>query len=176
MQIRPYEHKDRKVVLEIYRSALKDQERYAGLVSPPEDDGFFEREWREHENSLRRQPKNWWVAHDGKNIVGILWMQYLTDSLGPYASVREIDVHPHYRNRGIGTLLLSHAEQLSRAADVVMLLISGFITNPAIRLYRRVGFTNFPDRYKNDKNPNHVILWKPFRKDLIEKVPPNKAL
>ncbi|MCK4304513.1 MAG: GNAT family N-acetyltransferase [Candidatus Eisenbacteria sp.] len=168
MEISRYEVRDRTAVLEVLRLGLRDQECYAALIAPPENDGFFEREWREHEVGLAQEPENWWVVHDESRITGILWMRYPTDILGPYATVREIDVHPEYRNKGIGTLLLKYAEELSRSTDAVMLLISALITNPAVRLYRRLGFPDFPDHYKNDKNPNHVVLWKPFRNDLIE--------
>jgi ribosomal protein S18 acetylase RimI-like enzyme len=176
MEISQYQVRDRDTVLQVLRLGLKDQERYAALLDPPEDNGFFEREWREHEDGLTQEPDNWWVARDRSRptptggIAGILWMRYPTDRLGPYATVREIDVHPEYRNKGIGTRLLNHAEQLSRSTDAVMLLISALITNPAVRLYQRLGFTDFPDHYKNDKNPNHVVLWKPFRKDLIKEL------
>jgi GNAT superfamily N-acetyltransferase len=157
-----------EAVLEVFRLGLQDQERYARLVTPPEDDGFYDREWREHEEGIVRNMDDWWVADDRSEVVGFIWMQYPMDELGPYATVREVDVHPEHRNKGIGTLLLKHAEELSRSTDAVMLLISGFITNPAIRLYRRLGFTDFPDCYKHDKNPNHVVLWKPFRADLMK--------
>jgi GNAT superfamily N-acetyltransferase len=170
MEISQYQACDRTAVLEVLCLGLRDQERFAALIAPPENDGFFEREWREHEDGLAQEPENWWVVHDESTITGILWMCYPTASLGPYATVREIDVHPGVRNKGIGTLLLKHAEELSRSTDALMLLISSFITNPAIRLYRRLGFTDFPDQYKNDKNPNHVVLWKPFQEELIKEV------
>jgi ribosomal protein S18 acetylase RimI-like enzyme len=168
MEIQRYRAQDRDAVLGVFRLGLKDQERYARLVVPPENEGFFQQEWREHEEGLAQEPENWWVTHDGSTVTGILWMRYPIGSSGPYASVREIDVHPEHRNSGIGALLLKHAEQLARSTDAVMLLISALSTNPAVCLYHRLGFTDFPDRYENDKNPNHVVLWKPLRQDLIE--------
>jgi hypothetical protein len=44
-----------------------------------------------------------------------------------------------------------------------MLLISAFISNPALRLYRRLGFTDFPAQFRMDLNPNHIVLWKELR-------------
>jgi hypothetical protein len=41
MEIRVFRNEDKQEVLEILRLGLKDQEHYAGLVDPPEDDGFF---------------------------------------------------------------------------------------------------------------------------------------
>lgn len=168
LKIGRYHPGDKKAVLEILRLGLQDQERYAGGVVPPENAGFFEREWAEYEEGLAQEPKNWWVIRDGARVAGILWMRYPMDRLGPYATVREIAVHPEYRNKGLGTRLLNYAEKLSRSANVVMLLISGFVTNPAIRLYRRFGFQDFPERYKENKNPSYAVLWKPFRENLME--------
>jgi GNAT superfamily N-acetyltransferase len=124
---------------------------------------FFDREWHELTKNLQDEPENWWVAVDNGKVVGIMWLSYEIGSLGPYASVGEIDVHPAFRNSGIGTKLLAKAEELVRSSDAVMLLIGGFISNPAIRLYRQVGFVDFPDVYREDKNPNHVVLWKPLK-------------
>ena len=48
-----------------------------------------------------------------------------------------------------------------------MLLISGFRNNRALELYRRQGYTDFPDRFREDKNPNNSVLWKPLAEKLL---------
>jgi hypothetical protein len=44
----------------------------------------------------------------------------------------------------------------------VMLFISAYRTNPAVRLYRRLGFTDLPSAHRLDRNPNWEVLWKPL--------------
>ena len=54
--------------------------------------------------------------------------------------VAELDVDPEYRNRGIGGVLLAHAEAEARRAGVRCLSLTTAITNPARRLYERNGY------------------------------------
>jgi len=164
--IRLYEDKDYADLVKILRAGLKVQETYAASVSPPENNGFFQSEWEEHISRLKEHPEEWSVYEKSGEIVGLLWVQFLPDELGGYGTVRDIIVASEYRNLGIGTQLLDYAEDLARKRNVDSFLISGLITNPAIDLYRRQGFTDFPDKFRNDNNPNHVVLWKPFSENL----------
>jgi ribosomal protein S18 acetylase RimI-like enzyme len=166
MKIRLYEDEDQDDLLNVLEEGLKVQETYAAEINPPENDGFFQEEWEEHLSGLKENPEEWSVYEKNGRIVGLLWLRFLPDELGPYATVREIIVTSEFRNLGIGTQLLDHAEDLARKRSVDSFLISGLISNPAIGLYRRQGFTDFPDKFKNDKNPNHVVLWKPYSERL----------
>lgn len=162
--VREYEALDRQFVEDLLRIGIEDQKVFAALASPPEDEGFLESEMEEHLAGLDVEPSSWWVAEasDG-TVVGCLWVHSADDALGPYRTVRQIIVSPSFRRRGIGAALLGVAEKISRASDAVMLLISGYGTNPALDLYRQVGFTEFPPEHRRDPNPNNVVLWMPFR-------------
>lgn len=160
--IRSYSSEDREEVLLILREGLSIQEKYASIISPPENVGFFAEEWEEHTKGLNQFPEEWWVYQNEERITGILWTRFQMDKIGPYGSIREIIVAGDYRNLGIGTRLVKHAVGLAIDRGADFFLISSLVSNPAVRLYRRLGFSDFPDRFKEDKNPNHVVLWKPL--------------
>lgn len=152
----------------LLRRGLREQEVFAAAVDPPEDAGFFEAEMAEHLEGLDRVPEAWRVAVDERGTVtGLLWRDGGRDRLGPYATVRQIIVAPSERGRGVGTALLRTAEAEARATDAVMMLISAFRSNPALRLYRALGFVDFPPPFRLDPNPEHVVLWKCFRPGRI---------
>lgn len=54
--------------------------------------------------------------------------------------IAEIDVDPGYRNRGIGSALLDHAEAEARRSGYGQMSLSTSTANPARRLYERHGF------------------------------------
>lgn len=161
--IRAYEMRDRARVEELLVEGLRSQEALAAQVDPPEDAGFFPKELEEHVSALAAGGQGWWVwVAEDDSPRGCMWMRHDVDPLGPYLSVRQLIVDGAYRGRGIGTQMLRHADGLAESTAVVMLLISGFVNNRAIGLYRRLGFSDLPGEHREDPNPNHVVLWKPF--------------
>ena len=54
--------------------------------------------------------------------------------------VAEMDVHPSFRNQGIGGALLDHAEAEARAGGCTLMSLTTTTINPARRLYERHGF------------------------------------
>ena len=54
--------------------------------------------------------------------------------------IAEIDVHPHFRSRGIGAQLLRHAERAARAEGFAQMSLATSIINPAQHLYMREGY------------------------------------
>lgn len=54
--------------------------------------------------------------------------------------VWELDVHPGWRNRGIGAAMLRHAEDVARSEDIPRMALSTTTTNPAQHLYARHGY------------------------------------
>ena len=106
------------------------------------------------------------VSKEG-SIRGCAWIRALKDSLGSYHTTRFISVAESSRGKGVATSLLNHAECLAIEAGSVMLLSSGFRNNRALELYRRQGYTDFPDCYREDKNLNNFVLWKPLSEKLL---------
>jgi ribosomal protein S18 acetylase RimI-like enzyme len=54
--------------------------------------------------------------------------------------IAELDVDSAHRNRGIGGVLLRHAEEQARAAGCPRMTLTTNVTNPAQHLYERFGF------------------------------------
>lgn len=159
--LRRYRPDDRAAVERLLRIGLEEQAEYAAECDPREDGGFIESELAEHLAGLESEPGCWWVAtDDGGEVCACMWLRALIDRLGPYRTVRQIIVAPDDRGRGLGTRLIDLAESVARESEAVMILISALRPNPAVALYRRRGFVDFPEEYREDTNTNHVVLWK----------------
>jgi ribosomal protein S18 acetylase RimI-like enzyme len=167
LEFRRYRAGDRPAVERLLGIGLREQEAFAAACEPPEHEGFLDNELQEHLEGLVEEPENWIVAAKGdERVLGCLWLREELDPLGRYSTVRQLIVDPQHRSTGIGSGLLRFAEDLARAAGTVMLLISALRTNPAWQLYRAIGFVDFPEEHREDKNPEHIVLWKPFRPGL----------
>lgn len=69
-----------------------------------------------------------------------------------------IIVDEAYRNRGIGTKLLAELFKLSKETfQLEMIHLEVYQTNPAINLYRRLGFTEFGCHPKFIREPDRYI-------------------
>lgn len=161
-RIRAYRPSDEEDVLALLQVGLEEQVAYAAQVEPPEDAGYVEAEWAVCTESLRTEPENWYVAENGSAVVGVLWLEWVEDPFVPYGVVRQLIVAPDRRRQGIGSTLLYHAEETAGRDGAMLLMIGGLASNPALGLYRRRGFTPVPEGYRDDPNPNHVVLWKRF--------------
>jgi GNAT superfamily N-acetyltransferase len=92
------------------------------------------------------------VAEHGGAIVGFAAIlarvpfESLDDPPGEYALVSDLAVLEVFRGRGIGTGLLSEAEQYATAAGATELRISVLSANEtAVQLYRRAGFIPYSE-------------------------------
>ncbi|MCX6024287.1 MAG: GNAT family N-acetyltransferase [Chloroflexi bacterium] len=154
----PYQDDDQPQVDAILAAGLSDQEAHAAGITPPETEGFVA-EWRRRlDNALNNDPESCWVAEEDDEVVGFMWAPIVRRWPFPHMTVDQIDVHPDFRGRGIGRQLLDQAVCLARGRPIP-LLIGGFMENPALRLYRRAGFVDLPDCIREDRNPNHFVLW-----------------
>ncbi len=87
---------------------------------------FFDR-WFRPEETL--------VVEIAGREVGVVGLQYGTDDV----YVTRIEIHPDQQNRGIGTAVLRRVPaEAAKANQTVALHIFGI--NPALELYRRLGF------------------------------------
>lgn len=71
---------------------------------------------------------------------GLLRMQIELPAPEPSLHVSELHVHPKLRGRGIGAALLARAEDLARERGLPQLSLTTLATNPARRLYERLGY------------------------------------
>ena len=85
------------------------------------------------------------VALENQASVGAAWVRLFTVENRGYGYIDEatpelaIAVLPEYRGQGIGTTLLMHLfEQAKHHYSAISLSVS--VDNPAMRLYRRLGF------------------------------------
>lgn len=85
------------------------------------------------------------VLEDSQTLVGAVWLRIFKSSNPGYGYIDDhtpelsIAVLPKYRGRGIGTKLLTELfSQVRNQYSAVSLSVSS--NNPALRLYRRLGF------------------------------------
>jgi mycothiol synthase len=99
-------------------------------------------EWRR--SKLEREdydPDLWWVARDGRRVVGTLIGNIAKDDMRAWVS--ELAVARDYRGKGIGTCLLEHAFAgfVNRGMSRVRLNVDSENVTGATRLYERVGMS-----------------------------------
>jgi ribosomal protein S18 acetylase RimI-like enzyme len=87
------------------------------------------------------------LAIDGEKPVGAAWLRLFTASDKGYGYIADgipelsTAMLPNYRGKGVGTLLLSRVLDSVRAArNYAAISLSVSPTNPAVRLYERLGF------------------------------------
>jgi GNAT superfamily N-acetyltransferase len=92
-----------------------------------------------------------WVATVDESVVGLLGfrIRHNLESVSQYGEVSILVVDQDWRRKGIGRLLLDHAEKLSRKNRCVGLwLVSGFgREQEAHRFYDRAGFSRTGIRF-----------------------------
>ncbi|MDK2821666.1 MAG: [ribosomal protein S18]-alanine N-acetyltransferase [Clostridia bacterium] len=106
----------------------------------------------------------YYVALHGNKVVGYAGMWVIIDE----AHVTNISVHPDYRGKRLGELLLNvlMQEAIRFRADRITLEVR--VSNrSAQRLYERVGFVSAGIRkgYYNDNNEDAIIMWKHLLKE-----------
>jgi mycothiol synthase len=124
---------DERAVYELMTEAFKGHWGY------PEE-SFAE--WRR--SKLEREdydPGLWWVARDGRRVVGTLIGNIAQDDVRAWVS--ELAVARDYRGKGIGMALLEHAFAgfVSRGMHRVRLNVDSENVTGATRLYERVGMS-----------------------------------
>lgn len=89
----------------------------------------------------RTDNQHFWVALDGDQEVGMLWLAFTEQSDGLHAFGYDFLVHPTRRRQGYGRSILAAAEQLCREEGVVAVGLSVFGANAgALALYEALGF------------------------------------
>lgn len=92
-----------------------------------------------------------WVATVNERVVGLLGfrIRHNLESASQYGEVSIIAVDQNWRKRGVGRLLLDHAEKLARKRKCIGLwLVSGFgREEEAHKFYDRAGFSRTGVRF-----------------------------
>ena len=98
----------------------------------------FSQPWSEKsfQDSNARDDTVFLVCEDG-TVTGYIGMYLCFDE----ASITNVAVSPEYRNRGYGELLVKAAKEAAKAAGAVVILLEVRQSNePAISLYKKLGF------------------------------------
>ena len=83
--------------------------------------------------------------------VGAAWYRYWSKSLHSYGYIDDstpeigLGVDPDYRRQGVGTSLMTALLNLAVEHGVPSLALSVECDNPAVRLYRNLGFEHYAD-------------------------------
>ena len=101
----------------------------------------------------------WMVAVDEGKVVGYVGSQ----SVLGWSDMMNLAVLPQYRKQGIGEALVTHLVQCLREKGAICLALEVRQSNePAIRLYKKLGFAQVgvrPNYYRNPRE-NALILRK----------------
>ena len=91
------------------------------------------------------------VAKDDEKVVGFAMCWFIMDE----CHIGNIAILPEYRRKGIATLLLNELLKSTKEHGTNYLLLEVRKSNePAIALYKKMGFKEFVVRKKYYKNPN----------------------
>ncbi len=87
------------------------------------------------------------VAETAEGLAGAVWSRIMTDygHIDDHIPSLAIALCSAYRGQGIGTALLTAMLDLLRKAGYPQVSLSVQKANPALRLYRRLGFTTAAD-------------------------------
>ncbi|GEA14084.1 ribosomal-protein-alanine acetyltransferase [Moorella sp. E308F] len=103
----------------------------------------------------------YYVALAGRQVIGYAGMWIILDE----AHITNVAVHPRYRGRRLGELLLKVLMQEAVRLGADRMTLEVRVSNrPAQRLYERLGFARAGIRkgYYNDNREDAIIMWKHF--------------
>ncbi|MDN5344785.1 MAG: [ribosomal protein S18]-alanine N-acetyltransferase [Clostridia bacterium] len=106
----------------------------------------------------------YYVALAGRQVVGYTGMWIILDE----AHITNVAVHPDYRGRRVGEILLNVLVQEAMYLGADRMTLEVRVSNlPAQRLYERLGFYRAGVRrgYYNDNREDAIIMWKHFLKE-----------
>jgi ribosomal protein S18 acetylase RimI-like enzyme len=139
--------------LETFRSVRHEQftsvlqRTYEGTLDCPELNGVrtLDEIITGHRAEGKFSPDRWWLALHEDRPVGVVLLAELLDGLSWDLSY--LGLAPEARGRGLGRALLDHALHFAREHLATRLILSVDGRNePARRLYRAAGFTEFESR------------------------------
>lgn len=106
------------------------------------------------------------AAHDGAALVGTVQMLHARPPNQPHrGDIAKLLVHRRARGRGVGRLLMEHAEQAARAEGKTVLVLDTVTDSAAYHLYERLGWVKVgpvPDYalYPDGRFCETTFFWK----------------
>lgn len=103
-------------------------------------------------SGLRQPNITVWSAWQGKKIAGVGALKMLGQDSAELKSMR---THPNFLRQGVARLILEHIIHIARQKGVIKISLEtgkGSAFEPALALYRKLGFTDGPafSEYKPD--------------------------
>jgi ribosomal protein S18 acetylase RimI-like enzyme len=106
------------------------------------------------------------AEHEGKPV-GAAWCRLFPKESPAWGWIDDktpeisVAVLPEFRQKGLGTSLLTHLQEVVREKNG-MLSLAVRSTNPALRLYLRLGFRILPERNFLNRTGvlSHVMVWE----------------
>ncbi len=98
------------------------------------------------------------LMHDDR-IVGYMGLWVILDE----AHITNVAIHPDYRNRRLGELLMREVAWRCQTFGIVRMTLEVRVSNyPAQSLYKRLGFVSAGTRkgYYTDTKEDAIIMWK----------------
>jgi len=106
------------------------------------------------------------AAYGGDEVVGTVQLIYAPFPNQPHrGDIAKLLVRRSARNRGVGRLLMEHAEREARAEGRTLLVLDTVTGDPAERLYERMGWTKvgiIPNYalYPDGRPCDTTVFWK----------------
>lgn len=125
----------------------------------------FSDPWSEHSiaSELHNRLSYWLVAEVNGQVVGYVGSQSVLDG----ADMMNLAVSPEHRRQGIGEALVEELANYLQSNGIIALLLEVRASNqPAIALYKKMGFEQVGRRPRYYRNPREDALI--LRKELVK--------
>jgi ribosomal protein S18 acetylase RimI-like enzyme len=152
VEIREAEAGDREELFELYALVVEDGGAFPTVA--PASDEDFERGWMRAKTAVV-------VARSGGRLAGSYHLIPNFPGRAGHIANAGYMVHPAFRGRGIGRMLVEHsmAEARRHGFDALMFNLV-FESNPARRLYERLGFEavgRVPEAFEGE---DAIVYWR----------------
>ncbi len=156
IDLRDIQEKDLAVLCKIYGSTRTEELEKGTNWNEEQKNIFIEQQFSAQHDYYQKNylGANFYIIEKGNTIIGRLYIDFFFEN----KSIRIIDITllPDWRNKNIGSSILE--EILKKAATAkrnVTIHVESF--NPAINLYKKLGFTKISET----NGVYHLMEWRP---------------
>lgn len=110
---------------------------------------------------IRDENTCWLAVREEDSVIAYVWVQTVLDE----GYIGNVAVHPEYRRRGLGDLLLNELDRLAEERELRFLTLEVRAGNaPAIALYRKHGYaqTGLRPGYYSAPREDALLMTKEF--------------